>query len=98
MGKSCPYCAQTDTKKDSFGYCSKYHCFEQSKDKTKYEDLKSELRNAQQLPTSKRNFFDGSYYNPREEETHILFKKIVSIFGFLPIEAYKIGGGLVIEL
>jgi len=42
MMKSCPYCAQTETRKDKYGYCKKHSCFYVSGTKDKLDDLKKE--------------------------------------------------------
>lgn len=86
MSKSCPYCAQTNTQKDSFGYCKIHNCFSVSGTKAKYEKLKSDLAKARTLPTNVRNRFDGGYYNPREIEVEWISKKIVELLGFFPME------------
>lgn len=98
MNNSCPYCAQTDTKKDQFGYCKKHNCFEVSGTKAKYEDLNKKLSNTFFLPKSKRNMFDGNYYNPQKEEREYLLKQIVQLLGVAPIESLKLAGYHVIEL
>jgi len=86
MAISCPYCAQTNTIKDKYGYCKKYNCFEVSGTKTKLENLKKEFAKAKELPTSKQNQFDGSYYNPRQDEIKWILKKITSLTGYVPLE------------
>jgi hypothetical protein len=86
MNNSCPYCAQTNTRKDNFGYCKKYNCFDVSGTKTKLEELKCLMSKARKLPTYKRNVFDNTHYNPREVELRELRRRIVQLLGFLPME------------
>jgi hypothetical protein len=98
MSNSCPYCAQTDTRKDQFGYCKKHNCFEVSGTKAKYKELNKKLSDTFFLPTYVRNQFDGSHYNPREEKREQLLKQIVQLLGVAPIESLKLTGRMVIEL
>jgi hypothetical protein len=88
--KSCPYCAQTNTKKDEFGYCKKYSCFEVSGDKKAYECLKDKLRDTIFISSYRRNQFDGSPYNPREEAKSWITLKIQELLGFVPMEVFGI--------
>lgn len=83
---SCPYCAQTQTHKDEYGYCKKHNCFEVSGNKNKYLELKKELSNLIFIPKCKRNSLDGTYYNPREIERQWIFKKITDLFGYIPLD------------
>jgi hypothetical protein len=87
MSKSCPYCAQTNTRKDQYGYCKKYSCFYVSGNKEKYENLKKEMRETIFLPKMKRNMFDGCYYPKRANEQAWIMKKIQNLLGFVPLEA-----------
>lgn len=84
--KSCPYCAQTETRKDQYGYCKKHSCFYVSGKKEKLESLKRDLSNTIFLPTYKRNVFDGQVYNPRQEKRSFIFGKIQELIGFIPLE------------
>ena len=83
--KCCPYCAQTDTRKDEYGYCKKYDCFEVSGDKKKLDDLKSQLSGTILMPTYKLNQFDNTPYNPRKEERSWLLKQVETLLGFVPL-------------
>ena len=83
---SCPYCAQTDTQKDKFGYCKKHSCFEVSGTKKQLEDLKKELSDTILLPKYKRNFLDGTVYNPQKEKRAHVLNQIQKLIGFVPLE------------
>lgn len=83
--KICLYCAQANTRKNEYGYCKRYNCFEVSGDKSKFEKLQGELREARSLPTYKRNQFDGSVYNPRKIEERWVLLKIQKLLGFVPL-------------
>lgn len=82
---SCPYCAQSNTRKDEFGYCKKYACFSVSGTKQKFEDLRKQIGNTIFLPTYRRNMFDNSAYNPREEKKSHLIMEIQNLLGFVPL-------------
>jgi hypothetical protein len=84
--KSCPYCAQTETRKDKYGYCKKHSCFYVSGTKDKLDDLKKQLSDTIFLPTYKRNMFDNQPYNPRQEKKSFIYKKIQELLGFIPLE------------
>jgi len=77
--KSCPYCAQTDTYKDQYGYCKKYRCFEVSGTKEKLNSMEKQLSDTIFLPNYKRNQFDGTYYNPQKEERIRIQEKIFKL-------------------
>lgn len=86
MSKSCPYCAQTNTRKDKYGYCRRYCCFFISGTKEEYEKLQQQLRNTIFLPRYKQNQFDGIAYNPQKENQSWIRIKIQNLLGFLPLE------------
>lgn len=83
----CPYCAQSDTKKDPYGYCKKYNCFIISSTKDKLDSYILDLRKANDLPKYKRNQFDGIPWNPRQVEISWVYKKIQALIGFVPLDA-----------
>jgi len=85
---TCPYCGQSNTKKDEFGYCVKYNCLEVSLVKEKYSKLLKQLTDAWSLPTYKRNYFDGSVYNPRQEKYNEIISKIYQLLGFVPLTVF----------
>ena len=77
MGKPCKYCGQTNTHKDEFGFCKRYSCFSVSGKKAQYENLLNERRDIKlNVPTYKRNQFDGIPYNPQEDQLKWNAKKI----------------------
>lgn len=88
MSKSCPYCAQTDTRKDEYGYCKKYACFYVSGNKAKLEDLKKELGDRFFKPTYRRNMFDGAVYNPQKEHVSHVQRSVQKLLGFVPFEFF----------
>ena len=84
--KPCPYCAQTDTRKDRFGFCKKHDCFRASGKEEMLDKLKKEMWDARTLPTNKRNMFDGSYYNPRADQVRWITERTARELGFVPPE------------
>ena len=94
--KSCPYCAQTDTRKDQYGYCKKYNCIEVSGVKKRIEFYKNELIDADSLSTYRRNSFNNTHYNPRQEKKDYIIKQMSRELGFVPIDCLKLAGKLVL--
>lgn len=90
---SCPYCAQTDTRKDEMGYCKKYWCFQRS---GKYDILQKLLDRAHKiyfLPKSKhleiRSYVTNTY-SPRDREANnILWDAKRAFDGIIPFELIK---------
>lgn len=83
MGKPCKYCGIKETHKDRFGFCKKYACYHVSGTKEKVENLEArKLHVSITFPTYKRNQFDGSYYNPREDEIRWINKQIGEVINF----------------
>jgi hypothetical protein len=81
MGKPCIYCGQSDTRKDVFGYCKKYNCYEVSGVKRKVDAIDRQLlMTSITESTYKCNMFDGTPYNPRKDKLrHLLQEKTALI-------------------
>lgn len=86
MSKSCPYCAQTDTRKDAYGYCKKHSCFYVSGNKEKLEQLRSKLGDRFFKPKYRRNMFDGAVYNPQREHVANIHREVQKLLGFVPLD------------
>lgn len=83
--RACPYCAQTETIKDQFGYCKKYQCFRISGKSLELELILKQLNTLYLIPTYKRNMFDGTVYNPRKEKKSQLLHEVQKSIGFVPL-------------
>ena len=88
----CPYCAQTRTKKDGYGYCKIYDCFGISGKKNKLNQFikrASDLYDIseQSKPLSIRSYV-SNYYNPRTRAANDLIYDVQKEFGFVPFELY----------
>ena len=81
----CPYCAQTDTRKDRYGYCKKFQCFTISGKALELELLQKQLNSLYLIPKYKRNAFDGTAYYPRKEEKARLLHAVQKSIGFVPL-------------
>lgn len=86
MSKACKYCGQSNTQKDAYGYCRKHSCFERSGRKAEVEKLEKKISDAKygpnRLPTYKRNYFDGTPYNPQEQKIAWLRRQQAEIINF----------------
>lgn len=86
--KECPYCAQTDTKKDSFGYCKQYNCFGISGMR---DELNHLIRRAGDIWTMPDTYGQVSgpitnCYSHRTRKANDIMRDATNIFGFVPFE------------
>jgi len=86
--KPCLYCAQTTTKKDSFGYCKRYKCFERSGKNIIFQKL---IKSASDICTMPNTYGQISgpvtnSYKHRTRKANEIFHEAQREFGFLPLE------------
>lgn len=85
---SCPYCAQTDTKKDSYGYCIKYACLIVSGVDTKINDFAKRALSIATMPNEYVSLniisYVTNYYNLKERKADDLRAKCLKELGFIP--------------
>lgn len=88
---SCHYCAQTNTRKDSWGYCKKYRCFTMSSAEAKLNSFIQKAGDVCCIPDTWGNVSNGNS-NPYRHRTRAA-NKILSDekyeFGFIPIEVLE---------
>lgn len=89
----CKYCAQDDTKLDSFGYCIKYDCFTRSGSSRKYNDLLQRAKNIRYIPDETkiiniRSYVSKNYYQVRTRVANDIFFEAEEEFGYVPHEIY----------
>ena len=91
MRKSCPYCAQTHTHKDQFGYCRVYSCFYKSGKKGIFDRLKKEASDIYFMPNTYGQIgrVVTNLYSHRSRKASDIFHKAQREFGFLPLEIYE---------
>lgn len=86
---SCPYCAQTNTRKDGFGYCKVYACFKASGKKRVLERLLKRAHNIFFLPESSQlgiRSYVTNTYSPRTREANDILHEANWELGFVPLE------------
>lgn len=88
MKTNCLYCAQTDTKKDGYGYCKKYDCFTRSGMKQKLENLVSEAKEIWFMPDTygQVGTVVSNSYSHRTRKANEIMNKAKNVFGFVPME------------
>ena len=93
MNNSCLYCAQMYTKKDAFGYCKVYNCFDRSGKKVILDNLVKEAFN---LIFISNDFIQlsimshvSNFYNKKTRAANDIMYKAKKEFGFIPSEVLK---------
>ena len=91
--KHCKYCAQDDTKLDSFGYCIEYDCFTRSGASKKYNDILQKAKKIWHMPDitkriNIRSYTSKNHYKVRTRAANDVFREAEKEFGFLPHEIY----------
>lgn len=87
--KPCPYCAQTDTKKDRFGYCFFTFCFDRSGLRSKLDPLVRRAKDLILIPRNQSKQVSGpvsNFYNVRNRTANRIMQDSVVTFGFVPAE------------
>lgn len=90
---SCPYCAQTNTRKDKYGYCKTYQCFQAAHGANlkKGRALISTINDEPDafVPLSIRSHV-SNFYNARTRKANSVIATIKSWIGFMPDELDKL--------
>ena len=89
----CPYCAQTETKKDKHGYCKEYSCFSRSgikdKESAKLGDLIKRAQNLILIPKhscGQIGMVVTNHYNKRTREANNIMIDAKREWGYVPAE------------
>lgn len=86
--KSCPYCAQTDTKKDGYGYCLKYSCLSLSGTRDKIDGLTKRARAIYTMPDTYGQVgrVVSNPYSHRHRKADDIKCEAKKEFGHVPLE------------
>lgn len=85
--KPCPYCAQTETKKDGHGYCKKHDCLGRSGLRAKLEDLCRRAGNLILITGwGQVGRVVSNPYSKRNRAANDLMYEAKKLFGYVPSE------------
>jgi len=84
----CPYCAQTETRKDRFGYCKKYGCFARSGMQAELDYLIKQARSIWTMPDTYGQVSGPvtNLYSHRTRKANDIMWDATKIFGFVPLD------------
>lgn len=91
--RSCPYCAQTNTRKDKHGYCIVYQCFKTAHGdslKKGRELIKTIEDEPDALVPLEITSHVSNFYNARTRKANSVIATIKRWIGFMPEELDKL--------